>query len=53
VPEVRAVRAASVADAVAATMQRIQVDAVLAVTGLSDAEAYDQLAALVLDGVRS
>lgn len=51
--EFRAVHAAFVADAVAATMQRIQSGAVLAATGLSDAEAYDQLAALVLDGIRS
>ena len=51
--EFRAVHAAFVADAVAATMQRIQSGAVLAATGLSDAEAYDQLAALALDGIRS
>ena len=51
--EFRAVHAAFVADAVAATMQQIQSGAVLAVTGLSDAEAYDRLAALALDGIRS
>lgn len=49
--EFREVHAAFVADAVAATMQRIQSGAVLAATGLSDAEAYDQLATLVLDGI--
>ena len=51
--EFRAVHPAFVADAVAATMQQIQLGAVLAATGLSDAEAYDKLAALVLDGIRS
>jgi hypothetical protein len=34
-------------------MARIQSGAVLAATGLGDADAYDELAALVLDGIRS
>ncbi|MDW5595786.1 TetR/AcrR family transcriptional regulator [Conexibacter stalactiti] len=49
----RDVHAAFVADTVAATMQRIQTGQVLAATGLHDADAYDELAALVLDGIRS
>jgi AcrR family transcriptional regulator len=49
----RAVHAAFVADVVAATMQRIQTGRVRAATGLDDAAAYDELAALVLDGMRS
>jgi len=48
----RDVHAAFVADTVAATMQRIQTGEVLAATGLRDADAYDELAALVLDGIR-
>ncbi|EHN09317.1 Transcriptional regulator TetR family [Patulibacter medicamentivorans] len=48
----RAVHAAFVADTVAATMTRIQSGAVLRNTGLHDAEAYEELAALVLGGVR-
>lgn len=49
----RSVHAAFVADTVAAAMQRIQTGRVRAATGLSDAAAYDELAALVLDGLRS
>lgn len=49
----RDVHAAFVADTVAATMTRIQSGQVLAATGLRDADAYDELAALVLDGVRN
>ncbi len=49
----RAVHAAFVADTVAATMTRIQSGAVGEATGLSDAEAYDELATLVLQGIRS
>jgi len=48
----RAVHAEFVADTVAATMTRIQGGAVLRNTGLSDAEAYEELAALVVGGVR-
>jgi AcrR family transcriptional regulator len=51
--EFRPVHAAFVADTAAATMARIQSGAVLAATGLGDADAYDELAALVLDGIRS
>ena len=49
----RDVHGAFVADTVAATMMRIQTGAVLRATGLHDAEAYDELAALVLSGVRA
>jgi AcrR family transcriptional regulator len=49
----REVHAAFVADTVAATMHRIQKGEVLAATGLRDADAYDELAALVLDGIRT
>nr|WP_281381701.1 TetR/AcrR family transcriptional regulator [Conexibacter arvalis] len=49
----RDVHAAFVADTIAATMQRIQTGQVLAATGLRDADAYDELAALALDGIRS
>ncbi len=49
----REVHAAFVADVVAATMQRIQTGQVSAATGLSGADAYDELAALVLDGLRA
>jgi AcrR family transcriptional regulator len=51
--EFRPVHAAFVADTAATTMARIQSGAVLAATGLADADAYDELAALVLDGIRS
>jgi AcrR family transcriptional regulator len=49
----RDVHGAFVADTVAATMTRIQTGAVLAATGLHDADAYDELAALVLSGIRA
>jgi AcrR family transcriptional regulator len=51
--EFRPVHASFVADTVAATMERIQSGAVQATTGLPDAAAYDELAALVLEGVRA
>jgi AcrR family transcriptional regulator len=51
--EFRPVHASFVADTTAVTMARIQSGAVLAATGLGDADAYDELAALVLDGIRS
>jgi AcrR family transcriptional regulator len=51
--EFRAVRAAFVADLVAAQMVRVQQGAVRASTGLDDAAAYDALADLVLHGVAS
>jgi len=49
----REVHGAFVADTVAATMARIQSGEVDARTGLSDAQAYDELASLVLNGIRS
>ncbi len=49
----RDVHAAFVADTVATSMQRIQTGQVRAATGLGDADAYDELAALVLDGIRT
>jgi AcrR family transcriptional regulator len=49
----RPVHAAFVADAVATVMARIQSGGVAEVTGLSDAQAYDELALLVLNGIRS
>lgn len=49
----RDVHAAFVADTIAATMQRIQTGQVLEATGLHDADAYAELAALALDGIRS
>ena len=49
----RKVHAAFVADTVAATMRRIQEGEVLAATGLTDADAYAELATLILDGIRS
>jgi len=49
----RDVHAAFVADTVTAAMTRIQSGQVRAATGLRDADAYDELAALVLDGVRN
>ncbi|MGV1047916.1 MAG: TetR/AcrR family transcriptional regulator [Solirubrobacterales bacterium] len=48
----RNVDAAFVADTIAATMRRIQAGQVRAATGLGDADAYDELASLVLDGIR-
>jgi AcrR family transcriptional regulator len=49
----RAVHGAFVADTVAATMARIQSGEVARATGLRDADAYEELAALVLNGIRS
>lgn len=49
----RAVHAAFVADTVAATMERIQAGAVAEATGLTDSQAYAELATLVLNGIRS
>ncbi|MGO9901229.1 MAG: TetR/AcrR family transcriptional regulator [Solirubrobacteraceae bacterium] len=49
----RDVHGAFVADIVADTMRRIQTGKVLAATGLSDAQTYEQLAGLVLSGIRS
>lgn len=49
----REVHGAFVADTVAATMLRIQTGQVLAHTGLHDAQAYEELASLVLNGIRS
>lgn len=51
--EFRKVDTAFVADVTAATMQRIQTGAVRDATGLHDADAYDALAALVLQGIRA
>jgi AcrR family transcriptional regulator len=51
--EFRPVHAWFVADTVAATMERIQSGAVQAATGLPDADAYDELATLVLEGIRA
>ena len=49
----RDVHGAFVAHTVADTMRRIQTGTVLAATGLSDAQAYEELAGLVLNGIRS
>ena len=49
----RDVHTGFVADVVASTMVRIQQRQVAAATGLSDAEAYTELAALVTTGLRS
>ncbi|MBS1886022.1 MAG: TetR/AcrR family transcriptional regulator [Actinobacteria bacterium] len=49
----RHVHAAFVADTVTATMRRIHKGHVLAATGLSAAEAYDELAELILRGIRT
>jgi AcrR family transcriptional regulator len=51
--EFRPVHASFVADTAAATMRRIQAGAVQQATGLGDADAYDQLAALVLEGIEA
>jgi AcrR family transcriptional regulator len=51
--EFRPVHASFVADTAAATMRRIQTGAVREATGLADADAYDELAALVLEGIRA
>lgn len=49
----RQIDVAFVADAAVTMMERIQSGAVRDATGLHDAEAYDELARLVLGGVRS
>jgi AcrR family transcriptional regulator len=49
----RAVNAAFVADVVTTTMARIQAGQVSGSTGLGDAEAYDELAGLILRGITS
>lgn len=49
----REVHAAFIADVIACTMQRIQSGEVARATGISDAEAYDELTALVVQGLRS
>jgi AcrR family transcriptional regulator len=49
----RAVHGQFVATVVAQTMHQIQTGAIHESTGLRDADAYDQLADLVLNGVRS
>ena len=49
----RSVHGAFVAEVVAATMRRIQTGELVAATGLRDADAYDALADLILNGVRS
>lgn len=49
--EFRPVDTAFVADTAAATMERIQSGRVRDTTGLHDAEAYDELARLVLGGI--
>lgn len=50
--EFRPVHASFVADTAASTMERIQSGAVLSATGLGDADAYNELAVLVLEGIR-
>jgi AcrR family transcriptional regulator len=47
----RIVNRAFAADTIAATMRRIQTGGVLAATGLHDADAYEELAGLVLHGL--
>ncbi len=49
----RDVHAAFAADVVAASMERIQTGQVHAATGLRDADAYDELAGLLLNGIRT
>jgi AcrR family transcriptional regulator len=48
----RKVHGAFVAEAAAAMMRRIQSGEIRAATGLHDAEAYDQLSDLILNGIR-
>ena len=49
----REVHASFVAEAAAATMVGIQRGEITRLTGLNDAQAYAELATLVLDGVSS
>ena len=51
--EFREVHAAFIANVIASTMERIQSGEIARATGMSDAEAYDELAALVVHGLRS
>ena len=51
--EFREVNASFIADVIASTMERIQSGEIARATGMSDAEAYDELAALVVLGLRS
>lgn len=51
--EFREVHAAFIADVIASTMERIQSGEIARATGMSDAEAYDELTALVVRGLRS
>jgi AcrR family transcriptional regulator len=51
--EFREVHAAFIADVIASTMERIQSGEIARATGMSDAEAYDELAALVVHGLRT
>lgn len=53
VGEFRRVHAAFVADTVAHTMRRIQTGEIARSTGLGAAEAYDELALLIISGIRS
>lgn len=50
--EFRDVHATFIADVIASTMERIQIGEVARSTAMTDAEAYDELAALVVEGVR-
>jgi AcrR family transcriptional regulator len=49
----REVPAAFIAEAVSSVMVSIQKQQISAGTGLSDAEAYDELATLIVDGIRA
>lgn len=49
----RPVHGAFVADMTAAAMSRIQTGQVFAMTGMHDADAYHELALLILNGIRS
>ena len=51
--EFRKVHAAFIAELIASTMERIQSGEIARATGMSDAEAYDELAALVVQGLHS
>jgi AcrR family transcriptional regulator len=51
--EFRKVHAAFIAELIASTMERIQSGEISRTTGMSDAEAYDELAALVVQGLQS
>ena len=47
----RRVHGAFVADTIAATMRRIQTGEIFRATGLYDAQAYDELAEMILNGI--